>query len=365
MAVLYARMAFLLPFAFFVSMAFVANAQGEREKGVPSSVNIPVTLVPQAGHLFGTTELGTLEAGSTIDVNLDLFNPTLTSVGTDHVKGSCSCINIKKSKSEIPANGSLIVSFSAKVPASSRSATGTWRIDLRPEDSTSTGVHLRVSFRLAGLVNFYDGQAVFTVTPGEESSTFVVPMVITEPIDAQQIKIDLPEEFCDVRAKCVVGEGRSFLQLDVLNEKLPVGGLAGEIRCIDPASGREDEIFCIIKSSQGLSVFPAVLRVVRSSQTDGDAKELVANAILRIDRPKESQGDENERGTIVEVRTSESPLTVTHKQVSSNIIRASIRLTSEVIEQLEMKEPQKRKVYWTVRTGRGVFRCASSLDLVK
>lgn len=321
----------------------------------PERIEAQVVLSERFGHFEALVNCGTLTAGRPYEFNLTLQNPSAREIDASKVRASCSCINIKQSARTLPPKGELKLSFTTTVPKTSRSPTGAWRVDLRPIDTGTTGIHLRLEYELAGLLNFIDDHAVLKIEPDAGEARFLIPLLVTTPVKREDIQIELPKELSMAKGSIVREDGKHFLELLVSSKGLPPAGMSGAIRCIDPVTGREDEVFCVLESATGLSVFPSLLRF-RPDEEHGD--ELRATAILKFDR----EADPTTKPMIDAIINGRA-VSVEPSKLLGKVSRVSLILEADASEKLRDVERKKRKVVWQVRWGKHVFRKSSLIDL--
>ncbi|MFO0920998.1 MAG: DUF1573 domain-containing protein [Pirellulales bacterium] len=238
------------------------------------------------GALAARFDLGTLPAGKQEDFRLILQNRGDQKIEFTKVKVACSCISAKASSGVIEPNGEIEINLQLTTPTKVVSPLQSMVIFL--EEAPGSGVEVRLTFRISGLVTFVDRTFVHSVGVDKEFSVFRIPILVTSPVKVGDLTISTEDALQALKMKIVQGED-TFVECTFDSKRVIGSGLAGVIRVEDPKSGMKSEIHCIIEKEPPLSIFPSVI-TFNSSKSADETVVWEASALVRIGNAKLKTG---------------------------------------------------------------------------
>lgn len=236
-------------------------------------------------------DLGPIPANSSVQLYVELENPTGRSYVISEVSSGCSCLR-SNMRGDVAANAVTPIELFLKTQAKASTIEHKQYLKFREEASEVEGFNLVVSYQLAGLLSFkqdshYERVALASVQKGV---TFRVPFLLSSPVEARKIKVSLTEGLEKSRGR-IVTEGES--QFVEVAYKADGESLPGTITLEDMSAGAVARIPVFVQVEAPVTIAPRTPRFVWSE----DRGAFIASSIVRL-----SEGD-IEGGRAIAVRT--------------------------------------------------------------
>jgi len=339
--------------------------EGEGSQAKLVEIHTTVALESVFGiNWSGVADLGTVVSGEKYRIKIEIKNPTNGEMRFKGLTKNCSCFDSKLSSLVLPPEGSVFVELSAPVPLKLGKKEAAWRFSLDRATMSDANVMVRLDYSIAGLLEFLERRVVCESVASAGEEHFLVPLLFTKPVEAENLHFHFPESLGGVDGSVVEKDGKHYLQLTVNGSTLKTRYLAGEIGCVDTLTGREDSLYCVIQRSDGVSVHPGILRVV---ERDAPSQGGDSTAMIRIAaRLPEMGGGANEQeksigDSIVEAWLGDELLVVKIERLSASSLRARIEFSDEQI--VELKKAKRPEVRWNIRVNQAVFDVVSRVGL--
>lgn len=334
---------------------FSANDGLGREADDDEVTLIQKTVVPESikGLSWGATiDLGTLVSGKKYRIHLDLKNPSGSVMRFSRLTKNLSSLDAHVSGLVLEPGQSLSVEITAPVPTKLGRPDSHWYFSLEPAPgSASGGIYVRMNYAIAGVLEFLQRHVVFESIAATGKEHFLIPMLITPPVEAKHLQFKFPNDLSVLTGDAVTKDGKQFLQITVDTGKVKSRYLAGQIGCLDTLSGREDVIYCVLKKSTDASVHPEILRVVIPDDTVGKA---YATALIRVgvdtDEEKKSfrSGLESKQDVLIDALIGDDLLPLSVERLSASTFRVKVALSEAVVKAI--RNDPSRKIRWVINT---------------
>ena len=333
---------------------FSANDGLGREADDDEVTLIQKTVVPESikGLSWGATiDLGTLVSGKKYRIRLDMTNPSGSVMSFSKLTKNCSCFDAQVSRLVLEPGQALSVELTAPVPKKLGRSDSNWYFMLEPKPgSKSGGIYVRMNYSIAGVMEFLQPRVVCESLAATGKEHFLIPMLITPPVEAKNLHFRFPKELSMLKGDAVIKDGNHFLQITVESGSVESRYLAGEIRCIDVIAGQEDVIYCVLKKSEGASVHPGIIRVVIPDDSVGNA---YATALVRLVVGKEDKKDfgtvrERKGDVLIDAFFGEYSLPLSVDRLSTSTFRVKIAFSEAVLKEIE--NATSAKIQWVIRT---------------
>ncbi len=363
-----------------LSVSLLGASRADENKGEDTKnaeaelpiLNLSGTPSFRAGQYLLVIDAGTLNVDTKYRVHVAIENPYTETMVLRGVDTSCSCIDAKVSSLVINQGDEVFVEFTAPVAEKMKRPDAQWRVRLAPKAKPDfNGISVVVRYNVAGLMGFLDKRIVLETTRRNSVNEFELPMILTKPVQAKNILVHIPESLSSVKAEVLSNDQKHFLRVQVSGDALKAKYAAGEIECMDELTGIEDKVYCVFRKSDGVSVYPAVLRSVnRNDENEGS----VISAIIRIDTATPSlskngndKQDSEERtplpNIVVDAKLNNHPLKIKTTRISRSALRVKVNLSKD--EVALMRTLKKPRIQWGVRTTEGAFKLNSVVSLSK
>jgi hypothetical protein len=347
---------------------FSANQGLGREPDEDELTLIQKTVVPESirGLSWGATiDLGTLVSGKKYRIQLDVTNPSESVMSFSKLTKNLSSFDAHVSGLVLEPGQALSVEITAPVPTKLGRSDSHWYFRLEPAPgSASGGIYVRMNFAIAGVLEFLQRRVVFESLAVTGKEHFLIPMLITPPVEAKHLQFKFPNDLSVLTGDAVTKDGKQFLQITVDPGKVKSRYLAGQIGCLDTLSGREDVIYCVLKKSTGASVHPEILRVVIPDDTVGKA---YATALVRVafgtNEDKKGFGSEleSEGDVLIDALFGDDLLPCSVDRLSASTFRVKIALSEAVVKSIE--NAPSPKIRWVIKTKDLSYEVISRLDV--
>lgn len=312
---------FLVCFAFLL----VAPAQeaSQSEHAFEVGANAAITQNDSALYYFAEFDLGTLPSGEKGLVVLKLKNPTAEPFQFTEIVKSCNCDDIDCEVSEIGSDESVDFTLRLETPKHSSIPTAVGSISLvdkRVAKDERRPVHLRLKYKLGGLLNIEREMCFLEIPPTEEVGELRIPVLITDPIKPSNLKVVTDESL--EGADFQLDNSQDGLQLlaTVTEEAVKDGPISGTVKVFDTVSEREDSIFITLRRGTDFKLSPKVLRFRKGDDSKPELRR--ATVLLRI--PEDAAAEDSE---VIQVsaRISDRNCEVKSRKIARRVVKVDLK----------------------------------------
>lgn len=262
-----------------------------------------------------TIDLGSLDAGSEVELVLALENKSGTDFHLKKIVVSCSCMDVRASSNEIKLNDSLVVNTVLKVPSASRNPRQSQSLNLEGIDGAVIQMQLR--YEIAGLCSFSTQAVNIAVNRIATSIAIKLPVVVTEPVKLANIKAYGTDDYSKANATVVKTADGYSLICDLAVPDREGFTMAGTFCVENPVGGGRDFVQCFIGREAKVVVLPNQIRFFRSNEL------LEASVVIRVN--KDALSDES-IGNAASISVGAAVGKTQAKVVTSNLSRGIARV---------------------------------------
>lgn len=343
---------FAATFSFSISIVESADPVGPTKEKVPGESSEPSFRVQkslpikmmfnQRYHLVA--DLGTLPAGLSGVVEIELVNPTDTRFSVRDAKGSCSCAEGVLGSDEIKPFSSVPLTIELETPKSSSHVVDSFSIKLLTDGGEANDITIVGRYRLGGLLCFVKPNNIYELDGSASLQTILLPVNLTAPIEAKDVEVEFTSLCEGLRVQLEKQADKHFAKISVDTELMPEEGLHRQlvIRTRD-GSIRGETMFSLWRSKE----FEISPRTLRFREVGG---RHIASCLIRH-RPV-SEGD-LDKTMYVEAAISGKTLKVDQTPLSNGIYR--IKISTSKPEFSKMREQGERdhlEVTWDILSGK-------------
>jgi hypothetical protein len=329
---------------------------------------IEKAVVPESikGLSWGATiDLGSLDSGKKYRIRLDVTNPSGSVMSFSKLTKNSSSFDAEVSGLVLKPGQALSIELTATVPTKLGRSDSNWYFMLEPTPgSTSGGIYVRLNYAIAGVMEFLQRRVVYELLAKDGKEHFLIPMLITPPIDPKHLYFTFPNDWSALKGDTVTKDGKHFLQITVDPASLKSRYLAGEIGCLDTLTGREDVVYCVLKKSNDTSVHPEILRVVVPDET---VDYSYVTALIRVtsdttDDKKYSESElESKRPVVIDALLGDDLLPLSVNRLSASTFRVKISLSEALVKAI--KNAPSPQIRWVIKTHDLSYEVISRLSI--
>jgi hypothetical protein len=232
-------------------------------------------------------DLGALPAGQIVVLDLTVTNPFDTALAFVTPSDDCHCLGITSSSNRFDPHDVVHFRIRWKTPPRSLRAAQHLSIVLGPDLAAppdSVPVELAIDYELAGLIAVVDRHAVVEIAPDEPIAERLLNVVITDPIQRENLRVEPSAELSAVGCEVVEAEGMLAIRVTCPRTAVADGPISGELFLTDAVTGGRDACWLTIQLAERVKISP---RLVRFSKAIGEApssepRGLVAVAALQV-----------------------------------------------------------------------------------
>lgn len=290
-----------------------------------------------------TFDLGELPPGEHGVLRLTLENPFEDDFSFQTIQGGCSCLKIRAFGNTVPARGTLEVEAELATPTRVKDLFQ--RIGFFLKRNDGVGIAVRIEYRLAGALSFPDQICVTTAALGEKKHEFVVPILLSPPVEASSLEIRGTGGLKDVQAKAFERESRFGIECRLALDGNSEEGKTGELLVRDKKTGRETSIHCVVEAPSQVVVAPTVVRFRTEPIVAGEKVQRRSSSVLVRLHPLMVVEKEE---PLMDFSSSMGKLTATVDRLALGIYRVKLDWTVEN----DSTEPEAEDpcIHWSVVT---------------
>ena len=300
-----------------------------------------ITKHPNANFFQAEFDLGTLPSGESGNVVLVVYNPLERPFRFEKITKTCNCVGIKTASGEkiIDADSKREFYLTLKTPETAKNGIVYSDVTLIGNDDAESGndvsrMNLKIKYHLSGLLSVAQNLYSCEIPLGSDFGKIAVPVLVTQPIQIKNVKIQLSQSLRDLIFEIKKSENSDeiYVVAEIPAVMVEQGPLSGEVRIIDEINDRKDGFFVTVSRASDVKISPRVLRFADKSETESS---LVAKAILTLpakpsESPNKEVNDQNKaksleyKTPIINVTVGGKKADVAIKRLSSRIFRLSV-----------------------------------------
>ncbi|GEM_PF-5386877 len=355
--------------------AFAASLRGEEVEP------IQVVLQEKSPRIYeGNLHVGSLERSEERHLELRLINPKGNgNITLGHPTGSCGCIEISVSDTEIPAGSDIEATLKLRVDATGNAPQWKQFVSFDPDaNGLGSVVKIIISSDISGLLAFDKEDFVIQVadTKGKRGPNGEHPghaihrelgFVATAPVTISSLIVRVQAE----RIKCEAvirqaGSSRGVVELKIDPATIPDEGERFAVFIEDEMHVNRAAAFGSIVRQKPISVLPKNLRFTATGGESLEANALIVRLFAGDEDPTAERKGARSTPPTVDASIGGGKAKVTVLSCNESVCRVRVRVTKSHMERAmeHLHEAAKHQVAWNISWHDMIERPKSDITLV-